>query len=234
MVMLSVALFLEVEFALFLGPWLGVLRIGAGGWTGAIGAGICGAEGAGWITVVRLEVWQQHLRKGSLPRVGRLRLRSLQPVRWKSSGSLVFRPGLVDRVGPISPTELWRAVVPVVESLHCLVYGILVLIVEQVCDFSGPIHGLDGNLDRFWFVGWYDMIHGPHVASGFDLDCVARLNLHGRYVIGRWANLIGADQPNWVDGPSVFRELENFLPGFSNLESAVILDRMGVGHVQCT
>ncbi len=61
--MLSVALFLEVEFALFLGPWFRVLRIGAGGWIGAAGAGISGAEGAGWITVVMLEVWQQHLHR---------------------------------------------------------------------------------------------------------------------------------------------------------------------------
>ena len=57
--MLSVALFLEVEFALFLGPWFRVLQIGAGGWTGATGAGIGGAEGA----VVILEVRQQHLHR---------------------------------------------------------------------------------------------------------------------------------------------------------------------------
>ncbi len=87
-------------------------------------------------------------------------------------------------------------VVTVAESLHCLVYGILVLIVEQVGDFSGPIHGLDGNLDHFQFVGQYDMVHGPHVASGFDLDGVAGSDLHGCYVIGRWAHLIGADRSN--------------------------------------
>ena len=45
--MLRVALFLEVALALFLGPWFRVLWIGAGGWTGATGAGIGGADGAG-------------------------------------------------------------------------------------------------------------------------------------------------------------------------------------------
>ena len=45
--MLSVALFLEVALALFLGPWFRILRGGAGGWIVATGAGIGGAEGAG-------------------------------------------------------------------------------------------------------------------------------------------------------------------------------------------
>ncbi len=40
-------------------------------------------------------------------------------------------------------------VVAVVESLHCLMYGIFVLVVVQVGDFSGPVHGLDCNLDSF-------------------------------------------------------------------------------------
>ena len=45
--MLSVALFLEVALALFLGPWSKTLRVGAGGWIVATGAGIGGAEGVG-------------------------------------------------------------------------------------------------------------------------------------------------------------------------------------------
>ncbi len=45
--MLSVALFLEVALALFLGPWFRVLQIGTGGWTGATGAGVGGPDGAG-------------------------------------------------------------------------------------------------------------------------------------------------------------------------------------------
>ena len=61
--MLRVALFLELALALFLGPWFGVFRTGTGSWTGATGAGIGGAEGVGWITVVMVEVPQQHLQK---------------------------------------------------------------------------------------------------------------------------------------------------------------------------
>jgi hypothetical protein len=41
------------------------------------------------------------------------------------------------------------AIVEVAESLHCLVYGVLVFIMKQVGNFSGPVHSLDGNLDRF-------------------------------------------------------------------------------------
>ncbi len=52
MVILSVALFLELALALFLRLWLVVLWFGAGGWTGATGAGIGGAEGAGWMRVL--------------------------------------------------------------------------------------------------------------------------------------------------------------------------------------
>jgi len=63
MVMLRVALFLELAVALFLGPWFGVFRTGPGSWTGTTGVGIGGAEGAGWITVVMVEVRQQHLQK---------------------------------------------------------------------------------------------------------------------------------------------------------------------------
>ncbi len=43
------------------------------------------------------------------------------------------------------------AVVSVAMSLYCLVYGVLVLVVEQVGDLSSLVHGLDGNLDHSWF-----------------------------------------------------------------------------------
>jgi len=61
--MLRVALFLELALALFLGPWFGVFRTGTEKWTRATGAGIGGAEEAGWITVVRVKVRQQHLQR---------------------------------------------------------------------------------------------------------------------------------------------------------------------------
>ena len=61
--MLSVALFLEVALALFLGPWFRILRVGAGGGTMATGTGIGGAEGVGCTIVVKLAVPQQHLQR---------------------------------------------------------------------------------------------------------------------------------------------------------------------------
>jgi hypothetical protein len=48
------------------------------------------------------------------------------------------------------------------------------------------------------------MIHRPDVASGFDLDGVTRLYLHGRDSVGRWADLVGPDGAHRVDCPSVF------------------------------
>ncbi len=61
--MLMVALFLELAVALFFGPWFGVFRTGPGIGTWTTGVGIGGAEGEGWITVVMVEVRQQHLQK---------------------------------------------------------------------------------------------------------------------------------------------------------------------------
>jgi hypothetical protein len=46
------------------------------------------------------------------------------------------------------------------------------------------------------------VIHGPHVASWFDVDRVAGLNLYVGYVVSRWANLVGADGADGVYGPS--------------------------------
>jgi len=37
--------------------------MGAGSWTGAVGIGIGGAEGRGWITVVVVVAQQQHLQR---------------------------------------------------------------------------------------------------------------------------------------------------------------------------
>jgi hypothetical protein len=39
------------------------------------------------------------------------------------------------------------AIAPVPESLHCLVDLIFVPMMKQFLDFSGPIHGLDFDLD---------------------------------------------------------------------------------------
>jgi hypothetical protein len=35
------------------------------------------------------------------------------------------------------------------ESFYCLVNGLLVLVVEQLCDFSGPVHSFDLDLYSF-------------------------------------------------------------------------------------
>jgi hypothetical protein len=41
------------------------------------------------------------------------------------------------------------AIVSVPESLCCLVIGLLVPMVEQVCDISGLVHSFDFDLDSF-------------------------------------------------------------------------------------
>jgi len=64
------------------------------------------------------------------------------------------------------------AVVASAQSLHRLIDGVLVLVSEQVRDFSSPVHGLDRDFDRFGFVGRDDMVNGSNVASGLDLDGV--------------------------------------------------------------
>ena len=61
--MLSVALLLELAVALFLRLWLETLRLRAGGCLSVAGAGIGGAESAGWITDVMLEAQQQYLQR---------------------------------------------------------------------------------------------------------------------------------------------------------------------------
>ncbi len=81
--------------------------------------------------------------------------------------SLVQLVQLIHQNGGVEIT-----VVAVAESLHGLVYGVLVLVLEQVGDFSSPVHGLDCDLDRLRFVGRYDMVHRSHVTSGLDPDGV--------------------------------------------------------------
>ncbi len=63
----------------------------------------------------------------------------------------------------------------VLEALYDLVDCFLVIVVEQICDLAGPVHGLDFDLNYFRFVGRNDMINGAHVTSGFDPDGVSRL-----------------------------------------------------------
>jgi hypothetical protein len=82
------------------------------------------------------------------------------------------------------------------ESLYSLVDRFLVSVVEKVCDFTSPVHGLDLDLNCFRFISGDDVIHCAYVASWFDLDHVSRLDLHGGDVIGSWADLIGADGTN--------------------------------------
>ncbi len=110
------------------------------------------------------------------------------------------------------------------ESLDGLVDCLLIPIVEEVHDLTGPIHHLDFDLDHFRFVGRDHMVHGPNVASWFDLDRVSGLYLHGYDRVGSWADFVGADGAHGVDCPSVLGQLEDFLPGLCDLESAVILD----------
>jgi hypothetical protein len=45
--------------------------------------------------------------------------------------------------------------------------------VKLVCDLSGPLHGLDLDLDGFRFISRDYVIHGAHLTSRLDLDGVA-------------------------------------------------------------
>ncbi len=45
------------------------------------------------------------------------------------------------------------AIVAIAESLYSLVNCILVIVVEKVRDFACPVHSLEGDFDRFRFVG---------------------------------------------------------------------------------
>jgi len=45
------------------------------------------------------------------------------------------------------------AIVPGLQSLHCMVDGFFVPLMEQVSDFFGPIHGFDLDLECFGFIG---------------------------------------------------------------------------------
>ncbi len=101
---------------------------------------------------------------------------------------------------------------------------LLVLVVEKVRDFAGPVHCPDFNLDHFRLVSGDNMVHGPNLTSGFDPDRISSLYLHSCDGIGSWTDLVGADGAHGVDCPSVFGQLEDFLPGFCDLESAVILN----------
>ncbi len=44
------------------------------------------------------------------------------------------------------------AIVPGPKTLYRLVYSLPVLMVKQVCDFPGPIHGLELDFDGFRFI----------------------------------------------------------------------------------
>ncbi len=83
-------------------------------------------------------------------------------------------------------------------------------VVEEVRDLAGPVHGLDVDLNCLRLVRGDDVIHGTDVASWFDPDCVSRLYLHGRDVIGGRADLVGADGAHGVHRPSVLDNLKIF------------------------
>ncbi len=57
--------------------------------------------------------------------------------------SLIQLVQLIQQNGGIEFT-----VVAVAESLHGMMYGIFVLVLEQVDDLPGPVHGLDCDLNR--------------------------------------------------------------------------------------
>jgi hypothetical protein len=49
--------------------------------------------------------------------------------------------------------------------------SLIVSILEQVCEFSGPIHGLHLDLDHLRFICCNYMVNRPDIASGVDPDC---------------------------------------------------------------
>ncbi len=112
------------------------------------------------------------------------------------------------------------------DPLYGLVDQVLVTIMEEVRDFSGPVHGLDLDLDGFGFVGRNDVVHGANIAPRFDPDCFSRFDLHFCDVIVGGTNLVGVDCAHRVYGPSVLREFKDLFSGFCDLETAVVLDRL--------
>ncbi len=109
---------------------------------------------------------------------------------------------LIELIQKYSGIEFF--IVSCTESLYSLVDRVLVPIVKEVRDLAGPVHSLDLDLDGFGCVSRDDVVHGAHIASWFDLDCLSRLDLHGGDIIDGWTNLVGVHCAHGVHGPSVF------------------------------
>jgi hypothetical protein len=84
------------------------------------------------------------------------------------------------------------------QSLHCLMDRLLVSMAEEVSDLSGPIHGLDPDLDCFGFICQDHVIHGLDVTSRLDFDSISGLNLHCCDVIPGGTYFIPVDGPDGV------------------------------------
>jgi hypothetical protein len=88
------------------------------------------------------------------------------------------------------------AIVPGPRVLYCLVDCLLVPVMKQIGDLSGPVHSFDSDLDRLRFVCRDHVIHSPHITAGLDLDCIPRLNLHRCDVIGGRTDFVRVDCSN--------------------------------------
>ncbi len=168
-----------------------------------------GAEGVG---VRSSLVWQQNFQRPDAYGEGadgcsnHGRRRGESPV-WIQALELVQ---LVQENGGIE-----FAVVPGPELLDGLVDCLFVPVMEQICDFSGPVHGLNFYLDGFRFVSGDNMIHGAHLAFGLDFYGVSGLGLHLCDIVGSWADLIGGEYT-----AQVFLESSNIF-----LRASAILNR---------
>ncbi len=88
------------------------------------------------------------------------------------------------------------AIVPGPQALYSFVDCLLVPVMKQIGDFSGPVHSFDSDLDRLRFVFRDHVIHSLHTTARLDLDCIPRLNLHHCDVIGGGTYFVHVDCSN--------------------------------------
>ncbi len=76
------------------------------------------------------------------------------------------------------------------------------------------------------------MVHCPDVASWFDGDRVAGVDLAGLDRVFALADLVCVDGSRGVNRPGVLCQFENFLRSLRYLEFAAVLDCVGVCQVE--
>ncbi len=80
---------------------------------------------------------------------------------------------------------------------------------EELCKFSGPIHGLLLDLNCFGFVCRDHAIHSLHIAAWFDCEGVSRFDLASLGRVLRLTDLVGIDGSGGVDSRGVLSKFKN-------------------------